>query len=67
MTLPDVPLGPEDDATIFYTSGTTGRPKGALGTHRNIAGNPISLAYGIMSAGVRATARSRSSRRRSRA
>ncbi|WP_338743352.1 class I adenylate-forming enzyme family protein [Actinomadura luteofluorescens] len=54
MTLPDVPLGPEDDATIFYTSGTTGRPKGALGTHRNIAGNPISLAYGIMSAGVRA-------------
>ncbi|NDU75369.1 AMP-binding protein [Actinomadura sp. DSM 109109] len=52
--LPDVPLAPEDEATIFYTSGTTGRPKGALGTHRNIAGNPVSLAYGIMSAGVRA-------------
>ncbi|MEV3924738.1 class I adenylate-forming enzyme family protein [Actinomadura coerulea] len=52
--LPDVPLDPEDEATIFYTSGTTGRPKGALGTHRNIAGNPVSLAYGIMSAGVRA-------------
>ena len=33
--LPDVPLDPEDDATILYTSGTTGKPKGALGTHRN--------------------------------
>lgn len=32
--LPPVELVPEDDATIFYTSGTTGRPKGALGTHR---------------------------------
>jgi long-chain acyl-CoA synthetase len=33
--LPSVPLDPEDDATILYTSGTTGKPKGALGTHRN--------------------------------
>jgi len=45
-TLPDVALEPEDDATIFYTSGTTGRPKGALGTHRNICGNLTSLAIG---------------------
>jgi long-chain acyl-CoA synthetase len=34
-TLSDVALAPDDDATIFYTSGTTGKPKGALGTHRN--------------------------------
>jgi len=33
--LPDVALVPDDDATIFYTSGTTGKPKGAIGTHRN--------------------------------
>ena len=25
-----------DDALLSYTSGTTGRPKGALGTHRNL-------------------------------
>ncbi|MCW2861863.1 MAG: AMP-dependent synthetase and ligase, partial [Actinoallomurus sp.] len=42
--LPDADIDPEDDATIFYTSGTTGRPKGALGTQRNITTNPISLA-----------------------
>ncbi len=43
--LPEVTIAPEDDATIFYTSGTTGEPKGALGTHRNICTNPISVAF----------------------
>ncbi len=37
--LPDTPLGPEDDATLFYTSGTTGKPKGALATHRAVISN----------------------------
>ena len=45
--LPDVAIDPDDDATILYTSGTTGRPKGALGTHRNMTSN-------VMTSGIAA-------------
>lgn len=39
---PVVAIDPDDEATIFYTSGTTGNPKGALGTHRNLMSNILS-------------------------
>jgi len=33
------PPGPEDLAAIVYTSGTTGKPKGVMLTHRNVVAN----------------------------
>ncbi|MCW2678519.1 MAG: AMP-dependent synthetase and ligase [Modestobacter sp.] len=38
-TPPEVQLGPEDIAFLTYTSGTTGPPKGAMTTHRNVVFN----------------------------
>ncbi|MGK6319972.1 class I adenylate-forming enzyme family protein [Sphingomonas sp. DT-204] len=51
--LPQVELAPDDDATIFYTSGTTGHPKGALGTHRNICTNILSSGYSAARSSLR--------------
>jgi acyl-CoA synthetase (AMP-forming)/AMP-acid ligase II len=51
--LPRTDLASDDEATIFYTSGTTGHPKGALGTHRNLCTNILSSAYVAASALVR--------------
>ena len=50
---PDVDLAPDDDATIFYTSGTTGKPKGALGTHRNSCTTILARPYSLGRARLR--------------
>ena len=39
----DVPRGPDDLAAILYTSGTTGRSKGAMLTHANLSSNAHAL------------------------
>lgn len=36
VPMPEVDLHPNDPATILYTSGSTGHPKGAVSCHRNI-------------------------------
>ena len=51
--LPEVAIAPDDAATIFYTSGTTGSPKGALGTHRNLASNILSGGFAAARACLR--------------
>lgn len=44
-TLPPADIDPDDDALIFYTSGTTGFPKGAQITHRGSVHNVLHLVY----------------------
>ncbi len=43
--MPEVSIEPDDDACIFYTSGTTGTPKGAQLTHRGCVANLMSLMF----------------------
>ncbi|MGL4543718.1 MAG: class I adenylate-forming enzyme family protein, partial [Polymorphobacter sp.] len=43
--MPDVAVDAEADACIFYTSGTTGNPKGAQLTHRGCVANLFNIVY----------------------
>ena len=50
--MPDVKVDPDSDACIFYTSGTTGHPKGAQLTHRGCISNLMNLLYAGASSGM---------------
>jgi long-chain acyl-CoA synthetase len=52
--LPDVAIDPDDDACIFYTSGTTGFPKGAQLTHRGSVHNLLNIVFMTTVAGLAA-------------
>jgi len=55
-TLPEIEIDPDADACIFYTSGTTGKPKGAQLTHRGCVNNIMSLAFANAVQGMAITA-----------
>jgi long-chain acyl-CoA synthetase len=44
----DQEIAEDDHAVIFYTSGTTGRPKGAISTHRSMIANLQNTMYGAV-------------------
>jgi len=50
--LPQITIDPDDDACIFYTSGTTGLPKGAQLTHRGCVNNIMNIAFSAQVQGL---------------
>ncbi len=44
-SMPEVTIDPDSDLCIFYTSGTTGFPKGAQLTHRSSINNLVNMSF----------------------
>jgi long-chain acyl-CoA synthetase len=53
-TFPEVAIAEADYAVIFYTSGTTGRPKGAISSHRNMVANLQNTIFNTVAIGMMA-------------
>jgi long-chain acyl-CoA synthetase len=53
VAMPEVELSADMDATILYTSGTTGYPKGAVSTHGTIAQTVYAFSSAVAVAAVR--------------
>ncbi len=51
-TFLDAPIDEEDTAVIFYSSGTTGKPKGIMSTHRNMIANLQNTIYSTVAASL---------------
>ncbi len=47
------PIEEDDPAVIFYTSGTTGKPKGAISTHRSMIANLQNTMYNAIAGAMR--------------
>ncbi|MBW2267590.1 MAG: acyl--CoA ligase [Deltaproteobacteria bacterium] len=58
--LPETPIDEDEAAVILFTSGTTGRPKGAVNSHRGIIGfvqtTGLAAVRGMMMAAAKGTA-----------
>jgi amino acid adenylation domain-containing protein len=44
---PEVAIGPDREALLLYTSGSTGVPRGVIQTHRNVLHNVLRLSNGL--------------------
>lgn len=53
-TFPDTSIDEADYAVIFYTSGTTGRPKGAISSHRSMIANLQNTIFNTLATSMQA-------------